>query len=71
MIYTMFDLRFLKDIVDEERGDKRLLVDFDRKKVKGPNRKDINIEEEKLKEDIIKPKLIPKVKKPKKGSKLF
>lgn len=48
---------------------KRLLVDFDKISVDAPKKKDIVIEEEKLKEQIKKP--VVKKKRPKKGKSLF
>lgn len=69
MIYTMFDLEFTKTKKVIKKDGKRLLIDFDKLQIEKPNSNDIIIEEEKLKEEIVKPKI--KVKPPKKGKKLF
>jgi len=51
-----------------KQGD-RLLIDFDQIKAPKTNKNDINIEREKLKEDIKKPTI--RINPPKKGKSLF
>lgn len=65
----MFDLLFEKPKKKSVKDKNRLLIDFDKEEIEKPNRNDIIIEKEKLKEEIVKPKV--KSKPPRKGKKLF